>query len=117
MMLVKDLSLFTLSFDDLEVIEATMLPIREKHYLRLLAHCLASFHAMADGSKSGPLPDPQIRLNWLQRQPVLLKDQSFITVFLEQLEVAGRDLKAIASDLNISPLELRLEDLIQASKT
>ncbi len=105
----------SLSREDIELIEATMLPVFDKHYLRLLAHCLACFRVMANGSKSGPLPTHQIRFNWCTRQPALVDEQSFIPVLLKQLDVAGQYLEALASAAGISPLELELQDLIKAS--
>ena len=54
-----------LSSADIETIESTNLSSIERHYLRLLAHCLACFKQMSDGSTSGELPNAQHRMKWV----------------------------------------------------
>ena len=103
-----------LSSVDVELIGATGLSTIDKHYLRLLAHCLTCFHAIADGAKSGPLPSHDLRFEWCIKQPSFVKEKPFIPVFLEQLEVAGHYLEELALTEGITPLALQTEDLIKA---
>ena len=105
----------SLTKEDIEQIEATLLPALERHHIRLLAHCLASFKSMANDSKKGPLPNKDSRLKWCLKQPELSNQKSFIPILLEQMEVAGLELEQLASERLITPLELNIEDLIKAS--
>ena len=50
-----------IGYCELAKIEATSLSNIERHHLRLLAHCLASFKEMANGSSMGPLPSEAFR--------------------------------------------------------
>ena len=103
-----------LSFEDVERIESTGLSSLERHHLRLLAHCLECFKKMAGGASSGSLPQEQDRLKWCLDQPNLVNDQAFISVLLEQFAAAGSQLEKVATLIEISPLELTLDDLLQA---
>ena len=101
-----------LSVNDIEQIETTNLPSLDRHYLRLLAHCLACFKEMSNGSFSGPLPTEQDQLEWYLQQPSLVNERAFVLVLLEQFSAAGRQLEKLASDRKTSPLELTVDDLI-----
>lgn len=70
-----------LSRADAERIEATLLPNLDRHHLRLLAHCLRSFQAIADPRQSGPLPDRRTLEQWLLQQPQFLDEPSSATYF------------------------------------
>ena len=102
-----------LSISEIQSIEATKLSILEKHHLRCLAHCLACFKNMAQGSNEGSLPNEENRLKWCLAQPMLVKDHSFIPVLLDQFSGAANQLESLANELGITPLELTLRDLIQ----
>ncbi len=104
-----------LTNEDLERIEATLLPSLDRHHLRLLAHCLACFKAMAQPSNTGPLPEERVRLKWFLQNPSLAEDPSFLRILLQQFNVAGDQLEDVAKSCDISPLELGLTDLISAS--
>ena len=102
-----------LCLKDVELIDGTNFSSVDKHYLRLLAHCLACFRSMAVDDRSGQLPGHELRLQWCMTQPSLIADKSFIPVFLKQLEVAGDWLEALAISEGLTPLALQMEDLIK----
>ena len=106
-----------LSRSDLELIEATLLSSQERHFLRVLAHCLACFKSMGSNTSLGPLPKENIRLQWCLNQPKLANEKSFIPILLDQFNSAGRQLEKLASVLGITPLELTTQDLINSSIT
>ena len=106
-----------LSKEDLELIEATMLPSHERHYLRILAHCLACFKEMRGSSSEGPLPNMDERLQWCMEEPKLMQEKTFIPILLNQFNSAGIELETLSSKLGITPLELTTKDLINASIT
>ena len=103
-----------LTHEDLKQIEATNLEALDRHYLRLLAHCLFWFKEISNNCLDGPLPNKQKRLEWCLNQPSLAEDQAFLAVLLEQLSVAGRQLEVLAESLCKSPLSLTIEDLIES---
>ncbi len=103
-----------LCLKDVEFIDGTSLSSVDKHYLRLLTHCLACFHSMVVDDRSGQLPGHELRLQWCMKQPSLIADKSFIPIFLKQLEVAGDYLEALALSEGVTPLALQTEDLIKS---
>ena len=104
-----------LSRADAERIEATLLPNLDRHHLRLLAHCLRSFQAIADPRQSGPLPDRRTLEQWLLQQPQFLDEPQFRDLLLKQFLAAAQQLEDLAKQQDLSPLELNLEALIEAS--
>ncbi len=98
---------------DLQIIEDSRVSNFDKHYIRLMAHCLGCFKAMADGSTMGPFPNQDIRLKWLQTQIQDLLDESFLYELLEQFVSAANQLEQIADYFKISPLELTVDYLIK----
>jgi hypothetical protein len=111
-----------LSRDDLALLESTLLPALERHYLRLLAHGLRTFQAIAanaaasDGSTVDglqPLPDPAQWKVWAAAQGAMADDPAFQAAFLEQLSRLQQPLETIAGSLSLSPLDLQIGDLVQ----
>ena len=109
-------SLYVMPLIDLQLIEKTRLSRLDKHYIRLLAHCLGCFKEMAGDSSIGSLPSPDIRSRWLLSQGNDLIDEYFLNVLLEQFVSAANQLDNIADYFDISPLELTLDYLIQFVK-
>ena len=106
-----------LSRADAEQIEATLLPNLDRHHLRLLAHCLRSFQVIADPRRSGPLPDRRSLEQWLLLQPQLADEPEFRDLLLSQLLAAAEQLQDLAKQRHLTPLELNLGALIEASTT
>ena len=104
-----------LSRADAEQIEATLLPHLDRHHLRLLAHCLRSFQVIADPRQSGPLPDRRSLEQWLVEQPQLVDEPQFRDLLLNQFLAAAQQLEELAKQRDLSPLELNLGELIEAS--
>ena len=95
-------------------IDASLLPSRERHHLRVLAHCLDSFRAMEQDT-SGALPDAASRRRWCEQQPIVAEDPAFMRNLLAQLEQAAQQLEAVAEPLGRRPLELSVGDLIASA--
>jgi hypothetical protein len=119
-----------LSPDDLALVEGTVLPALERHYLRLLAHGLRTFQAIASttptpstrGTPAAPdpspwLPDRGAIETWAASQAAMADDPGFQEAFLEQLLRLHDPLQAIASPLGLSPLDLRIEHLVTWATT
>ena len=101
-----------LSPDELQVLEATLLPTLERHHLRLLAHGLRTLQAIA-GHPSGGLPAAGAIEAWARQQPVIQDDPGFARAFLNQMGRVGEQLAAIAAVTGREPLALDLADLVQ----
>ena len=95
-----------------EAIDATLLPTLERHHLRLLAHCLASFQTMQAPETTGPIPSLDQQRSWCSQQPQLRDDPQFGDLLLQQFQGAARHLETLAESNGITPLELTLSHLI-----
>ena len=104
----------SLSEEEMEQIDSTEFSLVDRHYLRLLAHCLICFKSIAfeQGVIIGNLPNRSERYEWCLKQSAFSSEKTFIPIFLDQLEVSTRKLNLIAKDYGITPLELNLGDLI-----
>jgi hypothetical protein len=100
-----------LSPDELQELEATLLPTLERHHLRLLAHGLRTLQTIA-GHASGGLPEAGAIEAWAAAQPVIAADEGFAEAFLHQLDGVGQQLATIAAAAGREPLDLDLADLI-----
>ena len=103
-----------LSKDDINLIALTNLSVSEKHHLRMLAHCLHCFKSMNKENSGGLLPVKEEWLEWCLNNPIMLKDDEFVQVMLEQFSGAAVQLEQLSIDLKVPPLELTLKNLIDA---
>jgi hypothetical protein len=100
-----------LSPDELQELEATLLPTLERHHLRLLAHGLRTLQAIA-GQRAGGLPPEGAVAAWAATQPVIAADAGFAEAFLHQMGHVATQLAAIATASGREPLALDLADLV-----
>ncbi len=98
---------------DLNFIDSLEVNQSIKHRLRIYAHCLACFKSMAGEFNSGNLPKYNLRLQWCKNNPYLKEEESFIPIFLEQLEIVGKEIERISNQKSIKPLHLCFEDIAQ----
>ena len=101
----------------IERIEATLLPVVDRHLLRLQAHCLVTFQQIAMPIREGPLPTRDRWQEWCDQQPQLADDTEFSDQLMMQFTVIASQLEELASQLQLSPLELKLNDLINNAET
>ena len=101
-----------LALADINIIDATSLSSADKHFLRVIAHCLACFRCMADDAQAGSLPDEVTRLKWFRGQSSYNKDEDFLNALATQFISAGKYLESLADHYQVSPLELSLDHLI-----
>jgi hypothetical protein len=101
-----------LSPEELQELEATLLPTLERHHLRLLAHGLRTLQAIA-GRRIGGLPPDAAVSAWAATQPVIAADAGFEQAFLTQMGHVAAQLAAIAAAMGKEPLGLDLTDLVQ----
>ena len=96
-------------------IDSSALPNIQKHYVRLLAHCLYCFKEISKNESSGVLPDSELQLQWCLKQSSLENDKEFIPILMKQFAKATQYLESLAQKKSIRPLDLTIDDLIQAS--
>ena len=103
-----------LSNEDVNLIAMTNLSIREKHHLRMLAHCLQCFKSMGKQNGEGLIPLKEDWLEWCLKNPIMIKDDEFVQVMFEQFSGAAVQLEKLSKDLKVAPLDLTLRNLIDA---
>ena len=103
-----------LSNEDINLIAMTNLSIREKHHLRMLAHCLQCFKSMGKKNSMGLIPSKEEWLEWCLKNPIMMKDDEFVQVMFEQFSGAAIQLERLSNDLKVAPLDLTLRNLIDA---
>ena len=104
-----------LTHQDIQKIDARSISSQDKHYLRLLAHALFTLKSVANTSEvpdCKQLPNKEKCLEWLIIKRGFNKDDSFVAVFLEQLDIASKQLEVLGKHYLVSPLELSLDQLI-----
>ena len=106
-----------LSNEDINMIAMTNLSIREKHHLRMLAHCLQCFKSMRKKNPDSLIPLKEEWLEWCLKNPVMMKDDEFVQVMFEQFSGAAVQLEKLSQDLKVAPLDLTLKNLIEAYLT
>ena len=103
-----------LSNEDINLIAMTNLSIREKHHLRMLAHCLQCFKSMSKENLGGLIPLKEEWLEWCLKNPIMIQDDEFVQVMFEQFSGAAVQLERLSNDLQVAPLDLTLKNLIDA---
>ena len=103
-----------LSMEQIKKIDGSGLSNIDRHYVRLLAHCLGCFKEISKNRESGALPKEEELFAWLSSQPTLMNDKPFISDLLVQLKTARLQLEILAEERKITPLELTFDELINA---
>ena len=103
-----------LSKEDINLIGSTNLSAREKHHLRMLAHCLQCFKSMSEDNPKGLIPVKEAWIEWCLKNPIMQKDDEFVQVLFEQFSGAAIQLKRLSTAFKVAPLDLTLRNLIDA---
>jgi hypothetical protein len=99
--------------EDQTLLEATLLPALERHFLRLLAHGLRTFQTIAgSAAEPGRLPDRERIAAWVASQAPLADDPAFQEAFVEQLWRLREPLQVIGDREGRPPLDLPIEALV-----
>ena len=106
-----------LSAAEVDALDATLLPARERHHLRLLAHALRSLQQIQQQHGLTGLPDRATTSQWLLQQPGSDGDQEFATLLAGQLDAAGHELQQLAQERGRQIATLVLDDLIDWART
>tara|TARA_B100000700_G_scaffold168564_1_gene186140 strand:- start:250 stop:612 length:363 start_codon:yes stop_codon:yes gene_type:complete len=103
-----------LSKEDVFLIGSTNLSVSEKHHIRMLLHCLMCFKSMSKGNKTRLIPGKEVWIEWCLKNPKMVNDDEFVQVLFEQFSGAAIQLEKLSDALNVAPLDLTLNDLIDA---
>ncbi len=103
-----------LSKEDINLIGSTNLSVMEKHHLRMLLYCLECFKLMSKGNTAGLIPEKELWIEWCLENPIMLKDDEFVQVLVEQFSGAATQLERLSNALKVAPLDLTLTNLIDA---
>lgn len=99
--------------EDQALLQTTLLPALERHFLSLLVHGLRTFQAIAACTDDPQqLPDRPRIAAWAARQAPLAEDSAFQEAFVEQLCRLHDPLRTIAAREGQAPLNLRIEALV-----
>ncbi len=101
-----------LDLEEISKIDSSQLPPLQRHHIRVLAHCLATFQSMRKDPSDNQIPDKLTQIKWCESNSLIQKDEDFINILIDQFASAAVYLEKISSKLEILPLELSLEDLI-----
>ena len=104
-----------LTLQDIQKIDSKSISSQDKHYLRLLAHSLFTLQSISntfDCLDCELLPNKEKCLEWLILKRGFNKEDSFVAVFLEQLDTAAKQLEVLGKHYLVSPLDLSLDQLI-----
>ena len=72
---------------------------------------------MCSGNDEGLIPSKEVWLEWCLQNPIMFKDDEFVQVLFEQFSGAALQLEKLANILKVAPLNLTLQDLIDAYET
>ncbi len=106
-----------LTREEISLIASTNLSVKEKHHLRMLAHCLECFKSMNKVDHDGLIPSKEIWMEWCLTNPIMVKDDEFVQVLFDQLSGAAIQLEKLSCALKVAPLHLQLRDLIAVYET
>lgn len=99
---------------DLELLEGSLLPAMERHYLRLLAHGLRTFQAIAASTVHPDQLPARMEIDiWAAQQTSMADDPAFRETFVDQLMRLVDPLEEIAARSGQSPLALQLPQLVR----
>ena len=100
-----------LNIETIQEIDNLDLSIMQKHYLRILAHCLQILKIInVDNSFEYQNENP-LR-EWCDKQSKKFDDKKFSDLFYEQLESASQKLSTFSKKIGKSIEDLEIDDLV-----
>ena len=100
-----------LNMKTIQEIDNLDLPIMQRHYLRILAHCLQILK-MINKYDSSELCDQNSLREWCDNQSKRFDDQKFSDLFYEQLESTSQKLSIFSKKIGKNIMDLEIDDLV-----
>ena len=100
-----------LNIEIIQEIDNLDLPIKQKHHLRILAHCLQIFKIISvensfEYQNKNPLRE------WCDNQSKKFDDKKFSDIFYEQLQSTSKKLSTFSKKIGKNIDDLEIDDLV-----
>ena len=100
-----------LSIQTIQEIDNLDLPIRQKHHVRILAHCLQIFKIITEDNNSELFNKNSLR-KWCDNQSKKFDDEKFSDLFYEQLDSTSKKLSTFSKKIGKNMKDLDIDDLV-----
>ena len=100
-----------LNLQAIQEIDNLDLPIKQKHHVRILAHCLQILKNISAENSSKPLTKTPLR-EWCDAQSNKFDDKKFSDLFYDQLESTAKKLNFFAQTKGKNIDDLEIDDLV-----
>ena len=100
-----------LNIQTIQEIDNLDLPIKQKHHVRILAHCLQIFRIITEDNSSEFRDQNPLR-EWCDNQSKKFDDKKFSDLFYEQLESTSKKLSTFSKKIGKNIEDLEIDDLV-----
>ena len=100
-----------LNIQTMQEIDNLDLPMKKKHHVRILAHCLQIFKIIT-GDISSELSDKNPLREWCDYQSKKFDDKKFSDLFYKQLESTAKKLNTFSKRIGKNIEDLDIDDLV-----
>ena len=100
-----------LNMKTIQEIDNLDLPIRQKHHVRILAHCLQIF-IITTADNNSELCDKNSLREWCDNQSKKFDDKKFSDLFYEQLVSTSKKLSTFSQKIGKNIKDLDIDDLV-----
>ncbi len=100
-----------LNIEIIQEIDNFDLPIMQKHYLRILAHCLQILKII-NLDNSFKYQNKNLLREWCDSQSKKFDDKKFSDLFYEQLESTSKKLSTFSKKIGKNIEDLEIDDLV-----
>ena len=100
-----------LSMETIKAIDNLDLPVMQKHYVRILAHCLHIIKIMSLKNNS-ELYDQNALKEWCDTQSKKFDDKKFSDLLYDQLKTTADKLDTLAQNIGKNIADLDINDLL-----
>tara|TARA_Y100000766_G_scaffold229282_1_gene202817 strand:+ start:543 stop:896 length:354 start_codon:yes stop_codon:yes gene_type:complete len=104
-----------LNIETIQTIDKLNLPIRQKHHVRILAHCLVILKSTYKDDVASAEEEKTLR-EWCDNQSKQFNDKKFNDLLYEQLSSASTKLSNFSRKIGKNINDLNIEDLIALVK-
>ncbi len=100
-----------LNIQTIKEIDNLDLPIKQKHHVRILAHCLQIFKII-NIDNSLDYQNKNLLREWCDNQSKKFDDKKFSDLFYEQLESSSKKLSTFSKKIGKNIEDLEIDDLV-----
>ena len=100
-----------LNMQTIQAIDNLDLPIMQKHYVRILAHCLQILKII-NADNNSEYQNKNFLREWCDNQSKKFDDKKFSDLFYEQLESTSKKLSTFSKKIGKNIQDLDIDDLV-----